>query len=207
MARAVRHARKTRHAPAVLRHDGAVGRGSVAPRVLDPILAVAERVDRWVRRITPIRPGSVLAIERRRYRGAAVTLGDGTVVRRGDRADIVHFDNRRLRELAGRWQSAGFRQARADFAALAAGRSAMDLRDRPVAYHGATILAPFAVRLGFEVRPRSRSLWHRFEDWYLRSLLARWAPAGRGRLRAGHGDLAVDEVWVSAAELERRFGQ
>jgi len=183
------------------------GRGPVAPRLLNPILALAERIDRAVRRITPIEPGALLGVERHRHRGAPVTLADGTLVRAGDRADIIHFDNRRLRDLAGEgWQLRAIEQARRDLAVLAARLRTTPPEDRPVAYHGASILAPYAVRLGWELHPRTRSAWHRLEDWYLRSTLARWAPEGRDRMLHGHGSLAVGVVWISLSELLRQFG-
>lgn len=179
----------------------------MAPRILDPILALVEGIDRAVRRITPVAPGALLAVERHRHRGASVTLRDGTVVRSGERADIIHFDNRRLRALAGEgWQLRALRQARRDFATLAARLIAAPDPSDPVAYTGATLLAPYAVRLGWELHPRAPGAWHRIEDWYLRSLLARRAPDGRARLRRGHGPLEVGEVWMSAPELLRRFG-
>jgi hypothetical protein len=183
------------------------GRGGIAPRLLDPILAAAERIDLRVRRIKPIHPGSLLAVERHRHRGDPVALGDGTVVRSGDRADILHFDNRQLRALAGEgWQRRALEQARVDLAVLADRVASLPAPARPVAFHGATLLAPYAVRIGWELHPRRPSAWHRIEDWYLRSLLARWAPEGRARLRHGHGSLSVDEVWISTPQLIKRFG-
>ncbi len=191
----------------VSKRGGDRQRGSVAPRVLDPILALAERIDGRVRRITPIGPEAVLAVERHRHRGPPLTLGDGTVVHGGERADIVHFVNRRLRELAGEgWQQRAMDQARVDLATLADRLAAASPAERPVAFHGATVLAPYAVRLGWELLPRRRSAWHRLEDWYLRSLLPRWSPQGRGRLQHGHGALAVGEVWLSANRLMALFG-
>jgi hypothetical protein len=188
--------------------NGDLRRGSVAPRVLTPILAIAERVDRRLRRITPIRPGALLGVEQVRYGGEPVTLEDGTVVRTGDRADIIHFDNRRLRELAGEgWQLRALEQARADLAVLAGELQHRDATDRPVAYHGATVLAPYAVRIGWELHPRTPTAWHRLQDWYLRSLLSRWSPQGRARLQHGHGALGVGEVWISTARLLALFGR
>jgi hypothetical protein len=179
----------------------------VAPRVLDPILALAERIDRRARRITPIRPGALLGVERQWYRGDPVTLEDGTVVHDGDRADIVHFDNGRLRALAGEgWQLRALEQARADLAVLARRLDRPDAAERPVAFHGATLLAPFAVRIGWELHPRRPTAWHRLQDWYLRSLLSRWSPEGRGRLHHGHGALAVGEVWISTDRLLALYG-
>ena len=182
-------------------------RGWVAPRLLDPILALAELIDRRVRRITPIQPGSILSIERGRYRGDPVLLRDGTRVRRGDRVDILHFVNDRLSGLGSPgWQAAALAQGGADLRVLAQRLAGVAAGGRPVAYRGATILAAPARRMGFEERPRSAGVWHRVEDWYLRSLLVRWAPTGRGRLSSGHSRLAVGEVWISTAELLRRYG-
>lgn len=182
-------------------------RGPVAPRILDPILVLAEWIDRRVRRITPVQPGALLAVERHRYRGRTFSLADGTTLHAGDRADIIHFINVRIRELAEPgMQAAALAQGRADLRVLAARVARPSLHDRPVAFRGATILSAYARRLGFEQRPRTPSSWHRLEDWYLRSMLARWAPEGRRRMRAGHSSLVVSEVWISVPELLRRFG-
>jgi YkoP domain len=179
-----------------------------APRFLDPVLALAERIDRRVRGLRPIREGGVLHLELRRHRGAPVALADGTVVRAGDRKGIIHFDNRRVRELASNgWQAAGFRQAREDFAELARWHAAQPPEERPAAYFGVTLLAPLARRLGFEVRPRPRSAWTAVEDWYLRSLLARWARTGRARVDPRLHRLGARQTWMSAAELLRRHAR
>jgi hypothetical protein len=181
--------------------------GRVAPRFLDPILAVVERIDRAVRRIEPLGPESVLGIERHRHRGAAVTLADGTVVHPGDPAWIIHFDNARMRRLARTsWAGDAWRVARRDLHALAALQEALPPRERPVAYTGITVLAPLPRRAGFEVFDRPRTPGVRLEDWYLRSVLARWARGGRDRLAHGHRPLVTQVVWLSGRELLRRFG-
>lgn len=191
-----------------MRHDALMPpRGPIAPRILDPILALAEWIDRRARRITPVQPGALLAVERHRYRGRPFVLADGTRLQPGDRADIIHFINVRIREMAEPGvQAASLAQGRADLRVLAGQLAEIPPADRPVAYRGATILAAYARRLGFEQRARTRSAWHRVEDWYIRSMLARWAPEGRGRMRAGHSSLEVSEVWISVPELLRRFG-
>jgi len=180
----------------------------VAPRFLDPVLALAERIDRRARGLRAIREGGVLHLELRRHHGAAVTLADGTVVRSGDRKGILHFDNRRVRELASDgWQTAGFREARRDFTALARWHAAQPADARPVAYLGVTLLAPLARRLGFEIRPRERSAWTAVEDWYLRSLFARWTRADRARVDPRPPRLTARQAWMSAAELIRRHAR
>jgi len=179
----------------------------VAPQFLDPILGLVERVDRTLRRISPAGPEAVLGVERHRHRGGAVTLVDGTLVRPGDAAWIIHFDNRRIRHLAtGPWPADGWRAARRDMESIAAQHAALPLAERPIAYTGITVLASLARRAGFELRARRASPWTRLQDWYLRSLLARWAWAGRARLDRGHRPLVTQEVWLSAGELLRRYG-
>lgn len=189
-----------------VRETSATPRGSVAPRILDPALAIVERIDRWVRRVEPVAPGSVLALERRRHRGPEVTLADGTAVRAGDGAWAIHLDNRLLKDPAlGGWQR-GASAARADLLVVARRHAALPEGQRPVAYTGITLLGPLVRRAGFEVRPRPRSWWARLEDWYLRSLLVRWSPDGRNRLLRGHRPLVAERIWMSAAELIHLYG-
>jgi len=119
---------------------------------------------------------------------------------------VIHFDNGRLRRLAGgEWLTEAYAVARADFAALAAWHAVQPEDRRPVAYHGVTLLAALTRRAGFEVRDRRPSLGTRIEDWYLRSILVRWSPIGRRRLDRGRGELRARDVWMSAGELLRRF--
>jgi hypothetical protein len=188
---------------------GARDRSSVAPRLLDPILALVERIDRWRRGIVPIRPGSILGVERGVHHGNSVTLSDGTVVPRDAPVWTIHFDNARIRQLAARdsWQSAGYAAARDDLRRLAADVAALPEPERPVAFYGVTVVAALTRRVGFEVRDRPRTAWVRLEDWYLRTLLARWSRAGRGRLTRGHGALRTRETWLSTGELLRRYGE
>jgi len=183
-------------------------RGSVAPGILFPILGLVEKIDRWLRRIRPIRPGvSVVCLEMRRHRGGPVTLADGTTVRPGDLAPVIHFDNRRLRELASeRWQTRAAAVARDDLRALATQQAALPAARRAVAFTGASVLAPLARRMGFELRPRRRSPWVQFENWYLRSLLARWSLLGSRRFERGRRPLVSQRGWLSASALQRRWG-
>jgi hypothetical protein len=191
--------RAARHHPVVRQA------ASVAPAVLDPILAAVERIDRALRRIRPIRPGGLLGLERHRHRGAPVILADGTRVTAGDRAWIIHFDNAVVRRLpADRWLADGYRLARDDLQALAAWHAAQPPDRRPVAYTGVTVLGALARRVGFEVHPTNPGWLSRLQGWYLRSLLARWARAGRARLDQGRRPLRVSVTWISGDELLRR---
>ncbi len=134
-----------------------------------------------------------------------MTLADGTVVARGDPIGRLHFDNRAVRAVAdGSW--AGIGLARADMATLAAWAAGQPLTQRPVAYHGASILWPLAQREGFEVHDRPPTFRVRLEDWYLRGVLAHWSRAGQARLAHGHNPLRTRDIWISAGALQRRFG-
>lgn len=179
---------------------------SLAEILIDPVLAIWERVDRRRRAIRLIRPGGVLGLEVRRYRGSALTLSDGTIVRPGDPLGLIHFENARLGSLAVEgWQTVGWREGRADLRQLAAWAREQASRARPVAYTGTTLLWPIARRAGFEVRARRWTRWARIEDAYFRSLLRRWNPPARTRLRRG-GELRSAVVWLSDAALQRRYG-
>jgi YkoP domain len=183
------------------------GREAVAPAFLDPVLGLVERIDRTLRRVWPVGPDAVLALERHRHHGPPLTLADGVPVRRGDRAWIVHFDNGRLRRLVrGESQTEAWRAARRDLGRIAALHLSLPEGERPVAYHGTTLLAALAHRAGFELHPRRRTPGVRLEDWYLRSVLARWALGGRERLQRGRHPLRTQEAWLSGAELVRRYG-
>jgi MFS family permease len=180
---------------------------SASPALLEPILRPIERLDSRLRGVRPIRPEAVLGVELRRHRGPEVSLADGTHVRPGDRIVDLHLMNRRVREIgvAG-WQAEGARIARADMAELAAWSASLPPDRRPVAYHGETILASFARFGGFEIRDVPADRMHILRAWYLRGLLARWSPQGRLRLERGRRGLRLRTIWLSDAELRRRFG-
>jgi hypothetical protein len=182
-------------------------RASVAPRLVDPLLGLVERLDRWRRRIRPARPGALLGFERARFRDPPVVLGDGVRLVPGMPVWVLHLDNARIRALAGDdvWPTRGYAVAVEDLRAIAAQVTRLPERERPVALGGTTLLAPLSRRLGFTVLERPRTMRSRLEDWYLRSLLARWAAAGRRRLARGHGALRASGGWISTAELLRRY--
>jgi hypothetical protein len=184
--------------------------GSIAEpgAFLDPVMALVERIDRRRRGIRPVREGAVIGIELGRWRGRPVDLRDGTVVASGAPIGILHFDNVRLRALTAQGSLApAWHQGRGDLRALAAWASDQPADRRPVAYFGEGLHAVVARRVGFEVRPRPRMWFTRLQDWYFRGLMARWAPAGRGRLAIGRRELHAAEYWLSAAALDRLHGR
>ncbi len=180
---------------------------SAPPAFLEFILKPIERFDSRLRRIAPIRPEGLLGLEVNRYRGPEVRLADGTEVRRGDLVLELHLLNSRVAAVGvSGWQAEGARLARADMAALAAWWRDLPPERRPVAVHGETILTPFLRWGGFEIRDAPNDFVHRLRAWYLRGLLARWSPEGRRRLARGRSSLKLRIAWLSAGDLERKFG-
>ena len=178
-----------------------------SPSRLEPHFAWIEQRDRARYRIVPIREGAIGGWGWLRHHGTETTLRDGTVVRPGDRIIGPHAMNDVLADLtADGWQRDLLRRAREEQRVLAATIAAMPAAERPVALWGATILWPFALRLGWEVRDRPRTFRVRLEDWYLRGVLRRWAKAGGTRLDRGRGDLRTRDCWLSTAEMLARFG-
>lgn len=183
-----------------------VGR-SVAPPWLDPILSLAEVVDRRRRHIRAIRRDGVLGLEIGRHHGLSLCLSDGAIVEPGAPVGYLHLRNDRVGMLAGRgWQRAGYRVARADLAALGRWWERQPERERPVAFTATTILAPFARRDGWELRPRTLSPRARLDDWWMSWLLVHFNLAGRGRLARAHHRLRSSEVWLSGPALAARYG-
>lgn len=178
-----------------------------APRLLDPILAAWERFDRRRRHIRAAREGSIVGLELRRHRGGEVVLADGARVHPGDLIGELHVDNEHARALATEngWLE-GLRIGRGDLVAIARRAAGKPPDVRPVAYHAAGLLWPLAARVGFSVQRRPRSVMVRLDEWYARWLMGHWSAAGRARLGRGRGRLRSADAWISAAELDRRFG-
>lgn len=176
------------------------------PRLVDPILAAWEAFDSRRRHIRPLRPDGILGIERARLRRRV--LVDGVTLRPGSPLGEMHLLNDRLRDLETRAGLAdAYRQARADLQTLAAEEAAMPERERLAAFHGNGIMARFAERDGWDVRPKPDTPWQRVEDWYFRWLLVHWTPDGRERLRHGRRPLRAVDAWMSADALQRRYGR
>lgn len=173
---------------------------------LDPVLALAERVDRRRRRLRPVRADGVLAVELTRYRGPPLLLHDGSPVAPGDVVAVMHFRNDRVRAVATSGLHMGlWRIAREDLSVLAGWCRSQPPAERPVALRATTLLGPLLRRDGWEIRPRTRTWRARLDDWFMRWLLRHW-----GRIdAAGHGrrtsTLAATDCWLSASTLERRF--
>lgn len=174
---------------------------------------VYERFWRLFHRVQPIpdAPHDLLRVQFSRYHGRPITLPDGTTVRRGDRVGKLHLNNPVVSRVAAEGSAlrllpmlAGDLAALARWLASDAAPGGGELR----AIHGVTLLARGAARLGFTLRERPRALYTRLDGFFMTGLLALYNPAGLDRLRRGttYGREPV-EIWMSRAELARRYGQ
>lgn len=194
--------------PRIRRPEPAPDRDAAPPAWAEPFFAFFERVDRRRLGIRPIRRRGISGLSFVRYHGPEVVLRDGTVIRAGDRLGNLHIDNARVLEevAAGAGQARIAAIGRDDGRAIARWARRQPPEQRPVAYYGATILWPLMRRLGAEVREREQTNRVKWEDWYLRGVLRRWSRHGMHRLELGRGELRTMECWLSARELERRYG-
>jgi hypothetical protein len=145
----------------------------------------------------------LLRVETRRaFR--TVRVGDGTLVRPGDRVGMIHLDNdaiaalhaRRLRphELGLEFRDGMFASLRT-LAALAAGGRFADVR----AFAAVTILHRGLRRVGFELEPGAlRAPW--LTAGYQRFLLAALHPDASARLQRLAGARA-ERLWISRERL------
>jgi hypothetical protein len=188
-------------------NDGERGRAA-PPTFLDPILGLAERIDRARMRLRPIRRDGLIYLRLTHYRGKPLTLADGTDIGRGGLIGELHLDNRLVRDVfeGPGGQPEAMCRARQDLRALAEWAERQPDAKRPLAYHGHTILAAYGARAGFEVSDAPPTAWNRLVNWYLRGIMRRWSPAGDDRLHRGRGPLLAREAWLSADALRRRYG-
>ncbi|MBX5490659.1 MAG: hypothetical protein IRZ14_05835 [Chloroflexi bacterium] len=160
-----------------------------------------ERFTCWRAHLQPARPGGLLRYRREFYRGPAVTLGDGTVVRAGDPILELHLDNSALLQLATSpaWTPGrALRLLEDDLRALAA------LQGTPfVALHGVTLLAGPGRRLHFECRPLPRTWRAHCQHLFLAGLLAIYHPAGWHGSARRATERWPAELWLSADALQR----
>ncbi|MGH2448017.1 MAG: YkoP family protein [Chloroflexota bacterium] len=187
----------------------AAGTHAGRPRGILRIWPVWEAIEHSRRPLFPIPEAryGVFKICLTSHRGEAVVLRDGSTINRGDPVAEVHADNRALLALMpaeGRWPLQGVLGS--DLRALAVWVGSEGAP--PVkALHGVTLVSAGAARLGFERRERPRRFWSGLERFYMSGLLAVYTPEGIERVARGHTrEMHAQEIWMSQAELLRRYG-
>ncbi len=156
----------------------------------------------------PHAPHGLLHVYLGRYSGKPITLPDGTHIERGAWVAHLHFDNQRVSEAA---RDAGVfalvRMFVEDMRALAAWVAQPGEMERVQALFGLSLIGRAGPRLGFTVRERPVTIGARFDRFFMDGLLALYNPAGVSRLgRGGSFSRYPVEVWMSRAELLRRYG-
>jgi hypothetical protein len=137
-----------------------------------------------------------------------VSLSDGTTVSRGDPVGEFHIRSSALVESArhSRWDV--LEACRGDLRALACWVESPECPATISAFYGVTLLGKGAARLGFVTHPLPVTLYRRFERLYLSGLLLLYSNEGQGRYNRGETRrIYPEEVWLTRAELLRRYGE
>ncbi|RFA28507.1 hypothetical protein CAI21_11570 [Alkalilimnicola ehrlichii] len=174
-------------------------------RVLNAAFRGIERVYCRFHRLEPV--GSLIFIQRQRYRGPAKELVGGVRLEPGVPVAELHFNNSALsREQAARGRShGGFVFARLLVTALQtlADKVQHDPELQNVAgFHGVTWIPPHGRKVGFEAEPLPLTWRARLRGAYLRVLLYAFNPATARRVGKR---LQPYEFWLSREQLLEHF--
>ena len=157
----------------------------------------------------PNAPHNVIHVHFGRYRGQPITLPDGTHIARGAYIIDLHFNNRKLGAASRTEGPFGLTRLIADdLGALGVWASEPGSpAARSEAVRGMTLIGRAAPRIGFTIRKRPVTVGAWFDRFYMQGLMAIYNPDGLRRLQRGttYGAYPV-EVWMSRAELLRRYG-
>ena len=165
-----------------------------------------ERIARrlWPTFVAPGSPCGVFRIRVNRYRGKPINLPDSTHIDRGAMICEVHCDNEALLSLS-RQNSDIYVAGRRDLAAIAnwVTHSGISIE----AIYGVTLLGAAAARIGFHRRAMPSRRRARADRLFMNGLLAIYSRDGVARLKRGGTLKALpQEIWMSRAELLRRYG-
>lgn len=161
----------------------------------------------WPTEPVPNAPYGTFDVYFGRYRGAPFTLPDGTEIRKGDPIAEVHLNNRVVVGTVrfSRWALA--RTMGEDLRALATWIGAPGFPRSVKAVYGVTVVGRAAVVLGFSLRERPVTLYARLDRFFMTGLLLLYDPKGLDRLLRGKViGTYPQEIWMSRAELMRRYG-
>lgn len=158
----------------------------------------------WRTFVPPGSPYGMLRIRLSKYHGKSIDLPDSTHISRGAMVCEVHCDNSALWAFA-RQNSDIYAAGRRELAALA---NWVIKSEVPIeALYGVTVLGAAAARLGFHRRAMSSGRRARADRLYMNGLLALYSHDGVSRLERGRTLRALpQEIWMSRAELLRRYG-
>lgn len=185
---------------------GASGHGR--PRGILNIFRLVERLLERGHTYHALYPGGIVRYEIAPLPARPLRLRDGTLIPRGERVVIVHFDNRAIAALdgAGSTQALAWQLVRAgrdDMRALAAlaRQGALPVDVRAVWAETLFYLAP--ARYGFATRPARRGPRTVGARLFLLALLAIYGRDGAAGVDPGQ--LPLGEAWIGLDELQRCF--
>jgi len=186
-------------------------RNRILPWFVSLLWPVLDRLLITSYRIKPVRTDSIISVQLRRYKGYPITLGDGSKVKAGDKIIELHLNSawfrqrRKLSLVASRLHWEALHCFAKDLSYLAEQMVNGMFDSGVTALHGVTLLHTGTKRLGFQVMPLPTTLWKKLVRFYLTGLMQIHHPLGKERLKAMGKPLEVKGVWLSRAELLRRY--
>jgi YkoP-like protein len=165
-----------------------------------------ERFTNWRARVRPVNPESFLSYAPSHYGGKERTLGDGTVLHKGDRIIELHFNNAFITRMIvdGRftpWRA--LRLAARDIEVLQRRVVAGDLGDVR-ALHAITLFASTGTRIGMEVRPLPHSPYWGLVRYFMVGLIALHHPDGWKHASRSRESMWPGELWLGIETMRRR---
>ncbi len=171
---------------------------------------VWEHIYQAFMRIKPLphAPNKLLEVRYTHYHGKPMMLPGGERIGKGDAIIDLHFHNRMLMQAASQVSSWRLMHMMTeDMHALAVWVQSTDFSTEPKAVFAVTLMSRGAPRLGFTLRDRPHTLYNWLDRFFMTGLLVLYHYEGTKRLLQGttYGQYP-QEVWMSRAELLRRYG-
>jgi hypothetical protein len=162
----------------------------------------------WHLQPVPHAPYRLLQIRFTHHHGKPIDLPDGTHVSKGDPIIELHFRGQAFLdtdEQMPRWRY--MQIIKQNFSALANWMQEPDFPSNACAIYGNTLLYRGAVRLGFTLRERPKTLYTYLERFFMMGLMVLYHRQGSARLLQGKTyETYPQETWMSRKEWLRLYG-
>ncbi|MDI6814557.1 MAG: hypothetical protein QMC90_00520 [Dehalococcoidales bacterium] len=160
--------------------------------------------------IKPLRSDGIICVEPRRYKGHQTKLSDGSEVKPGDKIIELHLNSawfkkrRKMSQITSGWEA--LQCFTKDLSHLAEQMVNGMVEPSITAIHGSSLLHVGAKRLGFQVEELPNTLWKRLTQFYLAGLMQIHHLQGKKGFNPFSKPLELKGVWLSKAELLRKYG-